>query len=67
MLKAKENLLIYLDSILCEEYEKSSQFIQRELEEISEEFLFLFRRRLGKQNRIRERSLTHRKFAKNTD
>ena len=40
MLKAKENLLIYLDSILCEEYEKSSQFIQRELERFLRNFYF---------------------------
>lgn len=40
MLKAKENLLIYLDSILCEEYEESSQFIQRELERFLRNFYF---------------------------
>ena len=40
MLKAKENLLIYLDSILCEEHEKSSQFIQRELERYLRNFYF---------------------------
>lgn len=40
MLKAKENLLIYLDSILCEEYEKSSQFIQKEIERYLRNFYF---------------------------
>ena len=38
MLKAKENLLIYLDSILCEEYEESSQFIQKEIERYLRKF-----------------------------
>lgn len=32
MLKAKENLLIYLDGILYDSYEHSSQFVQKELE-----------------------------------
>ena len=40
MLKAKENLLIYLDSILCEEYEESSQFIQKEIERYLRNFYF---------------------------
>ena len=40
MLKAKENLLLYLDSILCEEYEKSSQFIQKEIERYLRNFYF---------------------------
>lgn len=40
MLKAKENLLIYLDSILCEEYEKTSQFIQKEIERYLRNFYF---------------------------
>ena len=40
MLKSKENLLIYLDSILCEEYEASSQFIQKNLEKYLRNFYF---------------------------
>lgn len=31
MLKAKENLLIYLDSILCEEYEESSHLTMKRI------------------------------------
>lgn len=40
MLKSKENLLIYLDSILCEEYEKSSQFAPKVLERYLRNFYF---------------------------
>ena len=56
MLKAKENLLIYLDSILCEEHEKSSQFIQRELERYLRNFYF-FLEAFREVNRIREHHL----------